>query len=136
MILLRVQFNADGILGRLLDADRVQLAATMEHSYDGIPKLPAGTYRCLRGVHRLPHRPDHPFETFEVMGVPGHTGILFHVGNFNRDSDGCILLGRTATMTMEGWPMLTQSQTTFDRFMLDLEGVSSFSLQVQDGIPV
>ena len=134
MILSRVKFNADGIMGRLLDADHIQLAATLEHSYGGKPKLPVGEYRCVRGFHRL-HADAPLFETFEVTGVPGHTGILFHIGNFNRDSDGCILLGRAATTSVEGWSMVTSSGATFQQFMKDLEGVESFSLTVEDGIP-
>lgn len=133
MILTRIKFNADGILGRLLDADYMQVAATLEHSYDGKPKLQAGGYRCVRGWHSLPYHPE-PFETFEVTQVPGHTGILFHTGNWNEDSNGCILLGQAALTDADGRSMVTESRVTFKRFMLDLDGVESFSLMVEDGI--
>ena len=132
--LVRYAFQADGILGHLYDADYQQLACTLEHSYDGKPKLPAGTYQCVRGKHTLAGRPE-PFETFEVMGVPGHTGILFHPGNWQGDSNGCILVGRTVSGSDHGC-MVTNSRATFYRFMLDLDGMESFMLVVEDGVTV
>ena len=131
MRLRRTHFNADGILGALYDDEGYQVAATLEHSYDGRPKLPAGTYRCQRGQHVL-HSSPEAFETFEVMGVPDHSGILFHVGNRNADSQGCVLLGRVCTSDAEGC-LVTASRATFARFMLDLAGVESFTLTVEDG---
>ena len=127
--LIREQFKPDGILGRLFNDDMDQLACTMEHSYNNLPKLPVGTYRCQRGMHSLHSRPQ-PFETFEVMDVPNHTGILFHPGNWQGDSNGCILLGRVMTTSEQG-AMLTNSRDTFHRFMLDLEGVEQFTLIVK-----
>lgn len=130
MKLIRNRFQADGITGRLLDEAGDQIAVTMEHSYDCKPKLPAGTYTCKRGMHTL-HSHPKPFETFEILGVPGHTGILFHWGNWNGDSDGCVILGRTCTGSERGC-MVTNSWVTFDKFMIDLEGVNVFSLIVED----
>lgn len=129
MRLTRTACRPDGILGVLYDAEGTQLAVTLEHSYGGVPKLPAGTYRCQRGPHRL-HGMMTDFETFEVMGVPGHTGILFHWGNYHGDSDGCILLGRVSCGSPKGC-MVTSSRATFARWMHDREGVPSFFLTVE-----
>ncbi|TSA53230.1 MAG: hypothetical protein D4R44_04045 [Actinobacteria bacterium] len=134
MLLRRTHFNSDGILGVLLDAYNDQLAVTLEHSYEGKPKLPAGVYQCQRGMHRLHTNPNQSFETFEVLKVPGHDGILFHAGNWQKDSDGCILLGRVCTNSSEGC-MITQSQVTFARFMEEMAGIDSFELTVEDGVP-
>jgi len=83
-------------------------------------------------MHSLHSHPE-PFETFEVTHVPNHTGILFHAGNYNCDSNGCILLGRVGMDSDQG-TMVTNSRDTFTRFMLDLEGVESFPLTVEDGV--
>ena len=131
MRLLRSEFRDDGIIGTLYNEQGDQLAVTLEHAYDGQPKLPAGHYLCKRGKHQLKH--SDPFETFEVTGVTGHTGILFHTGNWNKDSDGCILLGRTVTGSTEGW-MITNSHLTFAYFMHDLVGVDAFLLTVLNGV--
>jgi len=131
MKLVREVFSKDGILGKLYDDEGDQIAVTMEHSYNSLPKLQAGVYRCQRGMHSL-HSNPKPFETFEIMDVPNHTGILFHVGNYNDDSNGCVLIGRACIGSAKGC-MLTSSQATFQRFMLDLDGVDSFMLTVMDG---
>jgi Family of unknown function (DUF5675) len=132
MKLIRNAFHDDGILGVLLDDDGDQLAVTLEHSFNGRPKLPAGTYHCRRGVHQL-HSIPTPFETFEVMDVPDHTGILFHAGNWNEDSNGCILLGRVCTDSSKGC-MVTTSQLTFLHFMNALADRDTFTLIVEDGV--
>ena len=129
MKLVRTACRPDGILGTLYNQEGEQLAVTLEHSYNGVPKLKAGTYTCQRSPHRL-HGMTQDFETFEIMGVPGHTGILFHWGNYNEDSEGCVLLGRVSCDSPKGC-MVTSSRVTFARWMLDLEGVQSFTLVVE-----
>lgn len=78
----------------------------------------------MRGMHQLAGM-KAPFETFEVMSVPGHQGILLHVGNFNEDSSGCILLGKD-----RAGGMITQSTLTFEAFMKLQAGVNTFKLVV------
>ena len=129
-ILQRTGYLLDGITGRLLDSDGDQIAVSLERSYAGVPKLKSGTYTCVRGPHRL-HGMVSDFETFEVLGVEGHKGILFHWGNWNKDSEGCILLGRVAMSSPKG-QMITSSRDTFARFMLDLDNIDTFTLIVED----
>lgn len=130
-----------GVLGRLFTDTGDMVAVTLEHAYEsGIegysPKVPAGTYRCVRGTHQL-HKGDSlgpPFETFEVMGVAGHAGILFHKGNFNKDSQGCILVGQTfADLDKDGHLDVTNSGATFTRFMVLQAAVDEFELRVVRG---
>ena len=131
LILTRREYRADGIFGEIEDADGGDfLFLTLEHSYDLMPKLPAGTYICERGIHRLSDL--KPFETFEVMNVEGHSGILFHVGNYNDDSSGCILLGLGRGFTLKNGKMLTNSRVAFDKFMRLQGDVDSFKLIVKD----
>jgi hypothetical protein len=98
--------------------------AALEHAYESEPKLPDGVYICRRGVHHLPGHPD--LETFEITGVEGHTGILFHRGNWQTDSDGCLLLG----LRREGL-MVVGSHLAFTEFMKLQKGVDEFKLTVQ-----
>jgi hypothetical protein len=67
----------------------------------------------------------NPFETFEVTGVTWHTGILFHPGNTEKDSSGCILLGTG----INGFT-LSNSREAFAFFMSGLEGLDTFNLTV------
>ncbi len=124
LTLKRQEYSKDGIFGQLTDGHGVTLSFTIEHSYDGKPKLPAGTYICVRGIHSLSD--GKPFETFEVKDVPGHTGILFHCGNTQADSSGCILVGSRRVGSM-----VTQSRVAFDNFMGIQARSNSFILVVK-----
>lgn len=128
--LLRTERNRWGIFGLLKEGED-QLAVTLEHAYpkpDGsfAPKLPEGKYLCARGYHQLKGM-DAPFETFEIKNVPGHSGMLFHWGNYNRDSSGCVLLGKNNLKTS-----IDQSILTFQAFMKHLKNVEQFEISVQN----
>lgn len=129
LTLKRNEYGAAGIFGVISTAAGQPLYASLEHAYqnpDGryVPKIPPGKYACVRSKHRL-HGMTADFETFEVTGVLGHSGLLFHAGNFNRDSEGCILLG----MKRVGL-MVTQSRQAFEQFMTMQTGLDSFELEV------
>lgn len=128
MILERVKFTPDGIFSSL-SKDGENIAFTLEHAYPGtddtwIAKIPNGTYTCIRGMHHLLH--GAPFETFEITGVSGHSGLLFHKGNFDSDSEGCVLLGEEIVGNM-----VSNSAVSFENFMSVLTGIDSFPLTVE-----
>lgn len=128
LTLTRKDFREDGIFSELTDEKGKSLAITLEHSYDNKPKLYDGTFNCVKGIHRLHN--NVPFETFEITGVKGHTGILFHVGNYNDDSDGCVLVGTDVKDPGE-IRMVTHSLIAFSKFMGLVEKLSSFTLIVK-----
>lgn len=132
--LKRLDYFSDGIFGELYDSAGRKLASTLEHAYDSgngngsyVPKLPNGNYICLRGVHKL--HDGVPFETFEITGVPGHSDILFHVGNYNKDSDGCVLLGINQE-TVSKTHYVDNSRIAFGRFIDTVKGLDKFTLTV------
>jgi hypothetical protein len=133
----RTEYREDGIFGELLDENNYSFCATLEHSYlqdDGsyAPKIPPGTYNCVRGTHQLAHMAN-PFETFEVQNVPGHTNILFHAGNYNDDSEGCVLLGTKIGTSVTNPPaqMLLNSKVAFQNFLALQNGINEFTLEVK-----
>jgi len=130
--LTRKAANLYGIFGEITSPEGDVLARTLEHAYASddtfLAKLAPGTYTCKRGVHKLSNL--NPFEAFEVQNVPWFqgapvTGILFHVGNYNKDSEGCILLG-----TAKGVGCILDSRAAFDKFMALQVGVDEFTLTV------
>ena len=134
LILQRVACRADGILSQCTDAAGTQVMVTLEHAFEDDaggyqPKIPPGTYTCVRGPHRL-NGMTQSFVTFEVTGVAGHSGLLFHWGNWNEDSDGCILTGEAFANSASG-EMVTNSRETFARFMALQDGVDNFQLEVR-----
>lgn len=131
LTLARDRYSNLGIFSTLEDENGEQIAVTLEHAYedengDYSPKLPAGTYTCKLGSHHLDHL--GVAELYQIMEVPGHEGILFHVGNYNRDSDGCVLLG---TGLGQAQACITASRVAFDKFMT-LQGGKDFTLSVVD----
>lgn len=134
--LKRVKYSVDGIFSELFDAHGRKIASTIEHSYPGVPprtyepKIPPGRYLCRRGSHRL-HSMQHDFETFEITGVQGHSNLLFHCGNTQADSEGCVLVGRDFCQASPASPrMINCSRITFDEFLVMQVGISEFYLEV------
>lgn len=123
--LTRTRFSPQGIFGEITK-EGVHICYTLEHSFDSKPALPAGIYTCKRGLHQLATMAQN-FVTFEVQNVPGHTGILFHTGNVNGDSLGCILVGEK----VKG-DVLLQSRAAFSTFMTLLARTTDFQLEVVD----
>lgn len=126
----RTSKSPDGVFG-LMISDIGKTYFTLEHAYiqtEGSiePKIALGVYTCLR------HPPNRlPYVTFEVTGVPNFMGqpvdgILIHIGNYQKDSIGCILLGTGQTDTM-----VAHSKEAFDDFMSSLEGIDSFELTIK-----
>lgn len=133
LILKRLSFLETGVFGELLSDSSIHFCFTLEHAYADystnpptyVSKIPNGVYTCKRGMHILEGM-SAPFETFEITGIPGHTNILFHVGNVNADSAGCVLLG---TLQAEGSEILN-SRLAFTQFMDSLKYLDSFDLTV------
>lgn len=120
------------MFGLLSNDDGSQIFYTLEHAYLQpdkcfISKIPNGVYACVRGMHQL-ERMIRPFETFEITGIMGHTDILFHSGNRNGDSAGCVLLG----MSRNDVEVLN-SREAFSKFMELMTGINLFNLTVSTG---
>lgn len=112
--------------GVLLKPDnQTILCHTMELPWDGnmpsVSCIPVGLYRCQRH-----NSLDHP-RTWQLMDVPGRTGILIHNGNTVEDSLGCIIVGMTAG-ELDGEPAVLSSVPALDM----LRGVlpDNFFLQI------
>lgn len=132
MILRRNSFVESGIFGTLSDETNSFHYVTLEHAYATldtppkfVPKVPQGTFKCVRGIHQLEGM-DHRFETFEITDVPGHTNLLFHTGNVNSDSAGCVLLGYERVNDT-----ILYSRIAFSSFLDRLNGVDIFELTVE-----
>lgn len=84
--------------------------------------IPCGRYVCRRVCS--PKFGD----TFEICGVENRSNILFHRGNYYKDTRGCVLLGESVNISMES---ICESRKAFQRFMKCLEGVEEFNLIVR-----
>lgn len=134
--LTRVNYLSTGIFSLLEPYEEHFTFWVAEHAYAVsppvsyheyyLPKLPLGIYKCVRGIHRLKNM-DKDFVTFEVTGVPDHTGILFHVGNNPQtESIGCLLLG----LEKDRDKLVLHSRTAFKKFMEKQKDCNEFMLEV------
>lgn len=100
---------------------------TLENPFhqDGIDSLiPAGTYKCV------PYSSAKFPSAYKVMSVPGRTDILIHVGNFESDTAGCILLGQSAGKLGSKLAVM-ESKAAMDRFCKILDK-QEFMLTIKD----
>lgn len=67
-------------------------------------------------------------DVFKLKHVPGRTDILIHWGNFEKDTEGCILLGNKS-QTVGRDPAVLNSRLAFDYFSM-LVNREPFSLTI------
>lgn len=145
----RIEISERGSFAEVLDESGAHFFWTAEHSYrqaDGswAPKVGAATYQCQRGIHQIPT--GERFDTFEVLSVPGHVGILFvHPGNLPQvDSDGCFIAGRSLGWLTPKGEKVAQRAVIMSRDVIDtperkpgiwtvrMRGIDTFTLIVND----
>lgn len=124
--LLRVGESSLGTFG-VLRRGQIPFALTFELPWhDNDPErscIPIGEYDCVRIMS--PTFGD----TFEVLGVRGRSHILFHWGNFLRDTKGCILVGEEFAGTFRA-PFLGSSKRGFSEFLQACSGLDRFTLHI------
>ncbi|MEW6613954.1 MAG: DUF5675 family protein [Thermodesulfobacteriota bacterium] len=123
--IVRLEESTQGALGVLL-IDDVIFCFTLEPDRNEKGKLyiPQGEYHCKR-FHGTKWK-----NTFEIV-VPGHTAVLFHSGNTEADTLGCILLGAT-TGKLKGNRAVLNSGETFKNFLDRTKDVNEFPLIIED----
>jgi len=87
----RVSTTSEGTFGVLIDYDRMPVCVTLEDEWldnaVGISCIPAGNYICT------PYSSARFPDVWEVQNVVDRAAILWHAGNTNNDTQGCILPG-------------------------------------------
>lgn len=127
MKLKRVADTEIGTFGVLIDSG-VPFAVTLENPWQNnlrfVSCIPEGTYRCKRV--------DSPNfgDTFKIMDVPDREDILFHWGNTDEDTLGCVLVGEEFGK-LYGQGAILRSKNGFNEFMEKLSGVEEFTLVIQ-----
>ena len=109
-----------------LDSEGIELS-TLENPWEDnepyISCIPAGEYHCERvNSPRFGN-------TFQILEVPDRTHILFHWGNYEKDTLGCILLGLYPLPERD---MIARSRKAFGQFIKHTELISSFNLTIRE----
>ena len=71
-------------------------------------------------------------KTFEICNVPGRTHILFHPGNTTKDTEGCILLGRSIGYITDSNKGILSSKSVFREFMNIFSNTAIFHLTIKE----
>jgi hypothetical protein len=123
--IVRLEDSPQGAIGVLLFNGEI-FCFTLEPDRNERGKLhiPQGVYHCQRFAGKKWR------DTFEIT-VPGHTAVLFHSGNTEADTLGCVLLGAT-TGKLKGDRAVLNSGDTFGRFLEKLKGHKEFKLFIED----
>jgi hypothetical protein len=108
MTLRRLSYSKHGTFGELTLSGGKKLY-TLEETE---AQIPPGTYPIELTFSPRFHR------LLPLLSVPGRSEIRIHVGNWPRDSSGCILIG-----TRKGKDMILGSQATLDPLILQIQAV-------------
>lgn len=126
LVLVRIATGVNGTFGALLYND-VPFALTLERQWlnneRGISCIPWGKYVCKRIIS------PRFGNTFEVTRVPNRSSILFHKGNLDDDSHGCILVGEQFE-TINGSPGIAASKQGYNEFMILTSKINEFQLSI------
>lgn len=135
--LVRVSIDPVGAFGVLLAGGRPLGPVTLERTYpvaESAPrgpqhvKIPPGLYRCARDRY---HRGG--YDTYEIRGVAGHSRLLFHRGNVEIHSEGCVLVGQRFGL-LDGELAILQSNLGFAELMAWAARRPEFSLLVRNAL--
>lgn len=133
--LLRVRENKWGTFGVLIDeeeSEQLPICLTLERRWlnnqTNLSSIPLGEYACVR------HESPTFGETF-LIKIESRPNILFHWGNFQENSLGCVILAEKYDKVFNKksglfeWGV-AESKDAFNEFMARLNGKDSFKLLV------
>jgi hypothetical protein len=122
---LRTSIDSSGALGVLFDGFGREFAVFAEGVSPETGKLviPEGINQCKLGFY---HHGNYP--TFEII-VPGHSEVLFHKGNFKRDSKACVIVAEKFGL-LDGVQAVEESKEGFEEFWNLYKGFKEIQYEV------
>jgi hypothetical protein len=87
---------------------------------------------CIpEGIFNAAVYPSQKYGLTYSVSVPERSGVLFHAGNTERDTQGCILVGDYFEMHANIGAYLKESKKAFKEFIESLKGTKTFILSVK-----
>jgi len=120
----------DGVTVGLLTLPSQNKLFTIELPWRGnsenVSCIPSGEYICRKRMYN-----EKGYMTFEVTGVDGRTYILFHIGNFERNTEGCILINDMIGADHDQLRGVTSGQA-FREFWTEMKVYDEFKLKITE----
>lgn len=114
----RLYIDGEYFCDTIEDTDRglqqsLPLSVNQAKKKKGATAIPVGTYRVTLDVKspRFSQKQQYKFcdgKLPRLVNVPAFDGVLIHIGNTAKDTEGCILVGRNTKVGM-----VTDSTNTF-----------------------
>jgi len=108
--LIRDDQNEIRTLGAMFDGEE-RICETLElpwkNNQHNISCIPEGKYLC-----KIAYSPVHKRDVYWIQNVPNRDSVEIHIGNFTKDTKGCILLGIT-----RAHDYILRSKEAFNKFM-------------------
>jgi hypothetical protein len=122
--IVRVERSEQGIIGVLTIDGKAECYTIQPDEKDKHFSIPVGNYLCRR-FHGTRYK-----DTFEIV-VKGHSALLFHAGNTEEHSEGCILLGEEVG-ELDGRRAVLASGKAFAEFMKKMGNDQEANLVIVD----
>lgn len=127
IILQRLYQGKDCTIGTL-SMDRKILCHTLENPWkdnkEDISSIPEGRYSCI------PYSSEKYPNVWKLNSVKDRTNVLIHNGNYEEDTEGCILVGSNVA-NYKGKNMVTNSRLTLNKLHSDIGIGRSFTLIIK-----
>ena len=97
----------------------------------GETAIPIGTYKITLDVVSPKYGEREPYKSMcggkvpRLLDVPGYDGVLIHIGNYPKDTEGCLLVGRN---TVKGAVM--DSTNTWRAFYEKIKGQKDLTVRI------
>ena len=127
LLLIRDTFTDKSIIGKLY-FDGEFYGHTLELPWKDNEKrvscIPKGVYEVKK---RHTEESKYKYEHLHILDVENRELILMHVGNYPKNSKGCILLGNTRALNFVG-----ESRKAFYKLMYDLGSFEKIELIIKN----
>ena len=100
--------------------DAMGLAEIMIKKRYGETAIPYGTYKV-----EITYSPKYKKLMPEVKNVKGFSGIRIHSGNTDKDTLGCLIIGRNTQVGM-----VTESRKTYNKLFALLKDAKDISIEI------
>lgn len=128
LLIVRDQFTDKSTLGKLYLNGNFY-GHTLELAWldnkKNVSCIPKGVYDVIKGNPE--ESSSYKYQHLLIENVPNRNFILFHIGNYPKDTKGCILLGNTRALNFVG-----DSKKAFYNLMYDLQLYNKLELIIKN----